>query len=271
MSVLSKGQAYFDVGIDFANAIVTQSVTVDSPHAEDKMYCYAMGYFLAKSCKTYQALSLLWLKGFEEDAMILNRSLFEIALQATYINGKPRRRGRKFCDFWDVAQYRHYENLRKLKDPRLEAFLQERKDDVRQLSEKYEQLKDRYPEDQATWWGGSVEWLAQTVREMGQGEFLLWRQRVGYPVECSFVHSSVSASVRYMKADGERKWLDYQPHPPTDVEVAQDATLNILKIVAECAKALNLNLNEALKNAAKEFLRIAGESSSSLDLDTESS
>src|SRR5262245_54451024 len=51
------------------------------PNSWERDYKLALLYFFSKALKTYQAICCLWTTGFEQDASVLSRTLFEIVLQ----------------------------------------------------------------------------------------------------------------------------------------------------------------------------------------------
>src|SRR5712692_7289633 len=55
-------------------------------------------FFFCKAYKSYQAIYHLWYSGFDQDAGIINRTLFELLLQATWINHDSKTNAPLFQD-----------------------------------------------------------------------------------------------------------------------------------------------------------------------------
>ena len=97
--VNSAEGALFQIGIELGRSIVAKVNSVSGSDGEEWAYKAAMLFFFCKTYKTYQAAYLLHREGFSEDAFILARTVFELALQARYMKEDPKPRARLFTEY----------------------------------------------------------------------------------------------------------------------------------------------------------------------------
>jgi hypothetical protein len=92
MSEASLCDRAFEIGSGTVNKFLPQIFA--KPIGENGNYKKALLFFFCKSLKTYGAIRTLQNRGFMEDARILARSIFELRLQALYLDQKPKERTR---------------------------------------------------------------------------------------------------------------------------------------------------------------------------------
>ena len=98
MKITPQTSRMFQLAIELAEKIKNNSKHLIASDEEELLYKGAMLFFFSKAYKSYQAIKTLWENGFAEDAFVLARTIFEIALQARYMTKEPRTRARLFFE-----------------------------------------------------------------------------------------------------------------------------------------------------------------------------
>ncbi|MEE8484540.1 MAG: DUF5677 domain-containing protein [Nitrospinota bacterium] len=94
-----KAKRLFSITVDLSEKIVRKLDSLEITQDEDFLFKNAMLFFFCKAYKSYQAIYLLWEKGFEEDAIALTRTLFELTLQSHYMKSAPKERALLFAEY----------------------------------------------------------------------------------------------------------------------------------------------------------------------------
>ena len=110
-------------------------------------------------------------EGFAEDAFILTRTLFEIALQEGYMKLDPKPRARLFTEYDPVMRYRFYQKLKKLPDANMLQAIGSRAHDLLVLKQQHDRLKTKYPEGKS-WLGEPIAWLARQLGKGAEAEYM---------------------------------------------------------------------------------------------------
>ena len=167
-------ERWFKIGMDLAEKVMTkrQSLTpMPALDEEDAVYKETMVFFFCKAYKSYQAIKVLWREGFAEDAFILTRTLFEIALQEGYMKLDPKPRARLFTEYDPVMRYRFYQKLKKLPDANMLQAIGSRAHDLLVLKQQHDRLKTKYPEGKS-WLGEPIAWLARQLGKGAEAEYM---------------------------------------------------------------------------------------------------
>lgn len=149
----------FQIGLDLAEKVVAKMSSLNALDEEEFVYKGAIFFFFCKAYKSYQAVRVLWREGFAEDAFILARTIFELALQVRYMVEDPKPRARLFAEHDPVVRYRYYQRLKRLGDTDLIKAIESREEELLGLKQNYDRFKDKYPEGKG-WWGKNIAWLA---------------------------------------------------------------------------------------------------------------
>src|SRR5208337_2778322 len=78
---------------------------------ETDLYNRTLHFLFCKGFKTLQAIRTLCREGFLEDAQVLARTIFEIEIQAEWMEKDPRPRARAFVEHSEVSLYDFYRTL----------------------------------------------------------------------------------------------------------------------------------------------------------------
>lgn len=245
-----EGEQMFRIGVDLAEKLVAEARFLTASDEEEFAYKGAMHYFFCKAYKSYQAICLLWREGFAEDAFILARTIFELALQARYMKEEPKPRARLFAEHDPVMRYRYYLKLKKLGDSVLIQGIESRPQELSELKQHHDRLKAQYPERKG-WWGESIEWLAKHL-----GDEMEKRYAMIYWMQSNLAHSGSTSVKEYMNEEQGGLKVKCYPLPPNNAMIPQEATLFFLDIMELTAKALGINLNGEVSNALAEFQKI---------------
>ena len=240
----------FQVGNEFAKEVISHINHISFSDEEDFCYKGAMLFFFCKAYKTYQAIQILWDKGFQEDAFILARTIFEIALQAQYMRDDPRTRARLFTEHDPVMRYRYYKKMNK--HGLLNEMSDNRKKELDELEKHYNKLKDNYPEHKG-WWGKSIAWLAED-----QGDHMKKRYDLIYWIQSNLVHSATTSFKDYLKEQGEGFKINCNPSISNDEMIPQEATLFFMRICELVCHALaidkKVSVNKWYENYKEIFI-----------------
>ena len=242
MQAQEKGKRLFRIATEFAESVVALVDKLQADDYEEMAYKEAMLFFFCKAYKSYQAIQRLWLEGFAEDAFILTRTIFEIALQARYMSQDPRERARKFFLHYPVAQYRYYLKLKELDGLELTKRFEARAKDLAKLKEAYESHKSDY--QGLNWWGDSIRWLAKQSGQPFEARYA-WT----YAVQSTLAHSSMAAAKHYVEEDGNDIRVSCYPKPDEDILVPQEATLFSMDVATQFVNAWELPVEDDYNKA----------------------
>jgi hypothetical protein len=200
--------------------------------------------------KSYQAIRVLWREGFAEDAFIIARTIFELALQARYMQEDPKPRARLFAEHDPVMRYRYYWKLKKLGDTVFIPAIESRQQELSNLKQRHDRLKANYPENKG-WWGQSIAWLAKHL-----GKNMETQYAAVYWIQSNLVHSGSPSAKEYMKAEQGALKINCYPAPSDQVMIPLVASQSFLKITGHTAEALDLGIHDHVINSWDEFKKI---------------
>lgn len=240
----------FQIGINLAEKVVTNVKAVTASDVEEFVYKGAMFFFFCKAYKSYQAIRVLWRKGFAEDACIIARTIFELSLQARYMNEDPKPRARLFVEHDPVARYRYYLKLKRSSDTTFVPAIEGRKQELLKLQQCHDKLKAKYPESKG-WWGQSIAWLAKHL-----GKNTETRYATIYWIQSNLVHSGAPSAKEYMRKVQDGLKINCYPAPSNEVMVPLEATLCFLDIVGNTVESLTPDLRDEAHKAIGKFNKI---------------
>jgi len=240
----------FQLAIELAEKIKNNSKHLIASDEEELLYKGAMLFFFSKAYKSYQAIKTLWENGFAEDAFVLARTIFEIALQARYMTKEPRTRARLFFEHDPVERYRYYEGLKKLGDTELIQTIESRTEELSELKQQHDILKDKYPKGKG-WWGKTIRQLAeQSGREMERRYIAI------YWMQSNFVHSGVSSAKVYIVEKDKNMLVNLYPSGAGDPMIPEEASLYFLDVIRLTAEALDIDIHEDFHSACSEITEL---------------
>jgi Family of unknown function (DUF5677) len=259
---LSIAEQFFSIGMKAAEKLIEQIPIFYARDDNEFAHEGAMMCFFAKGYKSYQAIRALWKQGFPEDAVTLSRSLFELTLQASWVHRSRPPRARQFLEHERVAQYLHYERLKKMgNDPDLVGALEKRKDDLDRLKADFNRLKSTYAKGKKGkgfhehWWNGRivnlVEWLGPDWQK--QYNRLYWMMS-------GYVHSDAHSYSAYLNKD-PRGWLvNCRPSEPVGLGLLMPrlATGWLLEIASMMDSTYGTGLDVFFTELRDEFLLLVG-------------
>ena len=213
----------FRIGIDLAEIIIKLIPALKAKDEEELICKYAIWFFFCKAYKTYQAVHLLCKEGYEQDATILNRSIYELGLQARYMMLDPKKNGRSWAEHEEVARYKFYLNNKVWIDKEIQNDIV-KQNRLRDLKEFYEQNKAR--QRNGKWWGNTIRWLAEQIGE----PMITWYKSV-YGIESNIVHSGIMSVNDYITDNNGALQVDCYPVRPVSWKEPTSATLYFLQVI----------------------------------------
>ena len=248
------GSSLFQVGLELGHKIIEKVRSVSGSDGEELAYKGAMLFFFCKAYKSYQAANLLYRQGYLEDAFILARTVFELALQARYMKEDPKPRARLFTEYDPVARYRYYLRLKKLGViDEIEKFKTHSHElGLEEMKQYHDRLHKVYPE-RKNWWGEGIGWLARHL-----GKEMEKRYVTIYWMQSNLVHSAAASVKAYLKQHEEGLLINCSPARSNRSMVPQEITLFFLDIAGHVAEALKLELDEDVSKAMEDFRTALG-------------
>lgn len=200
-------EAELEVAGQFDNLALELLRTFDSDGPLVKIeseYQLAVSYLILKAFGTFRAGLELCRTGFAEDAEILGRVLFEIAVNLEFIATDPDEWAWVFCRFESLRM------LRELKDvlPEIEAKGGRPAEDLSRAEDLVDELRRRHPNCD-----GWKTWSGRSVVEMAKTAGLLPAYTPVYQRLNDLTHSSPYAAQRYMSIASEEMSLRLPPEP----------------------------------------------------------
>lgn len=155
-------------------------------------------FLLAKYYKTALALKTLVVSGFEEDARILLRTLFEILINLSYLSKDSTTRSKQFIEFFFIERKhlldsirKHYRTTYDNIDPNIKN----------KIVTDYNRVKNNYS-NETQWSGKSIHQMAIDL-----GYNAKYWYDIVYSPESTYVHSSVSSSDKFLKKINNQKYV----------------------------------------------------------------
>ncbi len=225
----------------------------------------AIVFFTSKTLKTFQAIYCLWLHGFEEDAFILNRTLFEIALQVLYIEQNPEVRAAQCVEHEKTMSYGQYQDLENLvkSDPEHTATSLVDKlklePDAALWKRQYEEYKSKYgiaPDKRVprNWWGGNLfDLVKELIANKVDNEFVDEEYRLSYNIESGLVHSSMMWHRDYVTFYGNSFKLSYLPRKLDKISVLVHSGRRLMRIVLALNNSFGLSYTSRIEEAIRDL------------------
>lgn len=225
----------FQLGIEFAEKLKPFLALASDINPDKDMYKLSTLYFFSKSYKTYQAVKLLWEKGFTEDAFMLTRTIFELAMQAVYMAEKPTERAKRFIEHEQCVFHKFYENLGK---GGLGDWIKDRKNDVKPWKKQHEKYCRQYSDIRAdNWWGRDIQKL------INNNDDLKKRCTYFYSWASNYIHSTLFVAEDYITV-AEQITPNCYPAVSGDHKIVVEATDSFATIVRITSNAFGIDIEK---------------------------
>jgi len=233
---------------------IIESVLDKHPEPKNLKQSFLL-YALAKSHKTQAAILFLSEKGFGQDAGILARSMFELAITALYIakddTGKVVER---FFDYdwimranmYDfVSEEMRYEEEFEKKDP-VGTIIKDVLEEAEKIKKKYRNINN-------------VRWSEESFKEMARKVGRLDLYQKAYTLQCNLAHPnprnmndyfSESEGRLEVRAGPDDKWIS------ESLVMAFDSFVNIISV---WNKEFEFGLETKLDDLVKRYSKKIGE------------
>jgi hypothetical protein len=200
-------------------------------------------YFFSKALKTYQAICCLWTTGFEQDASVLSRTVFEIVLQCEWLRVNPMEHAVRFQEHAATLHYAAYLRIDKIAQSGRMPDVVAMRDRLQAapafatwqaqhnaFATKYGYGPNKVPHN---WWGDTLHDVVKALHDAGVNtDYLAEEYYYAYTIESTLVHSSAMCYLDYVERDNEGLQLHYHPESPANASVMIHATRRVLRIAA---------------------------------------
>ena len=250
----AKARRVFSLGIDFAEKVLPETKTIHAADRQSLFFQIIILFFFSKAFKTFQAVEVLWQKGFSQDSLMLTRTIFELSCQARFLAKDPKGRTTLFLHHDPVLRFRMYRTFKRLGIREITEAI-EKNPKFSALKRDHDKFEKKF-KNKMYWWGGSFEELVKNL-----GEEIIRRYATVYKEASQLIHTNISATREYIEFSERDRFFKFNCYPEAceDLRIPQEATLYFLDLISETVKALDLvNLNQPLVLAFKEFETIFG-------------
>ena len=215
MNARQKGERIFQETTRIAEKLRRRIKGLNLNLEDESEYRRAALFFFNKALKTYEAIRLLWKAGYEEDAIVLGRTLFELNMQIEWMSRDPEARSSKFFQHFPVRVYDLHRSLKssadKIKDPETVSLLNSFDEAVEAHKPSHDLYRSNFIKKRGrketvweNWWAGSIaelaRWIDEEMQSQGeQGVDFEWEYRFVYFQECELAHTGTTSIVNYLK------------------------------------------------------------------------
>ena len=245
-----QAEKFFKIGINLSDKVKSKLQKIKLTNSPENSVLY---FFHLKSRKTYQAIILLWKKGFTEDAFILSRTLLELSLQARYIETDPILLAKRFINFDPVQRWKHYEKYTKNSGLTLGGQKDINSKRLQDLKNAHDEAMKKFGYKGQYWWGGSIEWLA---KKLGNGTDPIYFGL--YPIQSGYVHSDARSSKEYIKIKEYEDEYNADPGIRNSIVLPVEATRSLILIANAVSSICHLDLDQDIESAVEEIRKLSG-------------
>lgn len=216
-------------------------------------------FAFGKAYKTHAAILILCAQGYGEDASVLARTLFELAISSHYIHSDGTgRNALRFFEYDWVIREKMYARLSKsdeLKKAFEKRLANSKAGDISvdDIMREAKRVRDGYTKDER-----GKGWSGKTMKEMAEIVGRSDAYETAYFLQCNIAHSAVSTAQEYMREDGEEISMDVSPN---ENWVPQTLVMSIdffLGIVEAWNAAFGLNLEDKLDDFKNRYTQEVG-------------
>jgi len=207
-------------------------------------------FFVTKGYKSLRAILLLCRHGYGEDAGILLRSLFEIAVNAWYIKDNEEL-AKRYGDFIEIHVHELLEDL-------TFEFVRERisEDKMRERREGYDKAQEMHK------YKGRISWSGKTLKVMAEEVGLSEGYSSVYVLMSQLNHTTAGAMLDYIQTDkqtdkgGSVSGVKLLPSDNLIREVLLSAVPPMLNIVKQWHKQFNLGIEAKIMEIDSRLIEL---------------
>jgi hypothetical protein len=241
-------ERFFGLGHSIGDWVKENVQSITAPDEDELAYRSTQFFFFCKCYKSYQAIELLWRNGFAQDSAMLARSLFEIVLQAKYINVDPIARTRRYIDFDIVDRMRTYQRIKASGDKKLISVVESNPEALADLKSLHKRVRSSYKKN--TWWGESIHWLAQEVELESTYNTMHWEQ-------AGLTHSAGTSISKYIAELPEGFRVSCDPGDEKPSKIAVQVTWALLIVTQQLSVAIDAPAEEQLDGWQAGFVKLS--------------
>ena len=238
--------------------MIVESVLDHHRHPQNLRQGFLLFAF-GKAYKTHAAILILCDQGYGEDASVLARTLFELAISSHYIHSdETGENALRFFEYDWVIREKMYKRLSKsdeLKRAFEEHLASSKAHDISVDDILREATRVRNGDTKSERGKG---WSGKTTKEMAEIVGRSDAYETAYFLQCNIAHSAVSTAQEYMREDGDEISMDVSP---SDNWVPQTLVMSIdffLGIVEAWNEAFGFGLDEKLTDFKSRYTREVG-------------
>lgn len=230
---------------------IVESVLGKHPHPKGKRQVFLL-YALAKSYKTQAAVLFLAKSGYGQDAGILTRSIFELAITTLYIvNDITGGRVERFFDYDWVMRENLYNSV--AKDEALsrgaEGFKEKDPsgETIETILKKARDVKERYPDLR------KFSWSDKKFKEMAEEVGRIDIYKTAYHLQCNLAHPNPRNTNDYFSESGGRLQVNAGPGDDWVMQSLVAAFDFFITIVGEWNKEFKFALDDKLDDLVARY------------------
>lgn len=248
---MSKHQSVedlFQIGTRLAELVVWRlKQTSFSTEIEKAGYPACIMFYFCKSYKSFQAIRILWQKGYEEDAVVLSRTVFESSLLSAYVRGAPTERAAAFWKYEAVSKHRIYEDMKRI-SPGDWCKDFEGSDAYAAMKECYEECAADYGKNPKSWYGMT---LFDVAKMLGPGAEHFYR--TFYRISSELTHSGSASSGMLLSWDESMLAGNCYPRSSGETVIVRMLTGWLLLQIKILIDAMDLDLQDAYVTSQRQL------------------
>ena len=222
----------------------TTEITAKTP--EEALYKGLVAFFFNKGWKTFQGVSLLCSNKLAEDAEILLRSLFEMAVNLTYISKDPLKRARLFLEYDFIQRKELLETLLKADNQWAKKILDgTNPEPLNELEKDYNRVKGNYPDK----W----RWSGKSIREMCKDVGLELHYASVYWLSSNLAHTNPRAMLQYIVDNENGLLIGKEPSDKYIEKILLPTYTYFLTILIIKNESFDLGFNESIQELLEEL------------------
>lgn len=253
MSVSTEIKAILDLNNELRG--LAESVLSQHPHPDSLVKGHALLSF-GKAYKTHVAILILCEKGYGEDAAILARSLFELAVSTLYVYGDESGiAAKRYFEYdWIIREgmYDYLLSKEETKKGLEEQIAASENGEMRieEIRKRAADVRAGYTPDELrrnTWSGKSIKKMAE---EVGRED----SYRTIYSLQCNMAHSAVSMANDYVKEVEGEITMDISPSENWVTQTLVASMDFFYFITRTWNSVFELGLEEKLDDLEKKYI-----------------
>jgi hypothetical protein len=202
--------------------LVDSKLQLDITDGDNKAFFIA--FAMGKAFKTYEAIGLLCLSGYGEDAFMLTRTLFELMVTTAYIlQDTTEDRLTRYASHDWVTRKQMYDyvvsNESLLAGLNKEIESGSRPDTVAEVEAEYKKVMEKYKYQNGTWSDKSIKGMSESIGRLDAYNTV-------YRLQCTLGHTNARSINEYVSITEEGTILNIGPN--------WDLVKNTLVVAFDC-------------------------------------